>query len=30
MNDIGNRSGYGSLQSFTRTFGAVIGIPPAQ
>lgn len=28
--EIAKRSGYGSLQSFTRTFSAVFGIPPAQ
>ena len=28
--EIAKRSGYGSLQSFTRTFGAVFGMPPAQ
>lgn len=28
--EIAKRSGYSSLQSFTRTFSAVFGIPPAQ
>lgn len=28
--EIARRSGYSSLQSFTRTFSAVFGIPPAQ
>src|SRR5579872_4007731 len=28
--EIAERSGYSSLQSFTRTFRAVFGIPPAQ
>jgi AraC family transcriptional regulator len=28
--EIAERSGYGSLQSFTRTFSTVFGVPPAQ
>jgi AraC family transcriptional regulator len=30
IDDIATRCGYGNLQSFTRTFGEVYGMPPAQ